>query len=35
MRVVVAEGAPQPRGLDEQLEPDLALEVVVPRSAAW
>ena len=29
VRVVVAERAPQPRGLDEQLEPDVALERVV------
>ena len=34
LRVVVAERAPEPRGLDEQLEPDLALELLVAGRAA-
>ena len=33
--VVVAERAPQPRGLDQQLEPDVALEVLVVVGRAW
>ena len=35
LRIVVAERAPEPRRLDEQLDADLALERRRPRVAAW